>query len=144
MDNMNYPAYCRKLRVLHELEAYGFKDGKYGDVPFELVDVGMSIEDTDFSARYNIVADRRGMGWVIVHIDGELQVHLDMANWMNPKPITFWSSTKPVKISTFPIRTDVKVPYQDFHVKHYSAYTRAGEKPLDIDLEKLEAEWKAL
>ena len=95
-------------RVTLALEPYGFKDGKYGDVPYKLLYHALSIEQTDYTAAYYIMADHRSMGEVWVPYDGGIEVRLRLANWLNP-PSFDYIMGKPVFMGA--IRTDVKVHY---------------------------------
>jgi hypothetical protein len=114
-------------RVMVALEPYGFKDGKYGTVPYHLLYHALSIEQTDYTTAYYIMADGRSMGEVWVEVDGTIDVRLRIANWINPKPLPFFTSTKPVFMGQIPIRTDVRVPMNTLVVQRYQVLERPIE-----------------
>jgi hypothetical protein len=106
---MNTAAYMRSA-VLEALEQYGFKDGKYGDVPFHLLAAYLSIAQTDYSAKYFIMADSHSMGEVLVEIDGNIVINLRLAQWLNPKSAPEFTIDQSKWVGAMPIRKDVKVP----------------------------------
>jgi hypothetical protein len=121
---MNTNAYMRSA-VLEALEQYGFKDGKYGDVPFDILNKALILDDTDYAAAFYIMVSHRSMGTAYVHIDGTITVDLQMANWLNPKPVSPFTLGKPVVMGNMPIRKDVKVKYEDLAVRRYNVLERS-------------------
>ena len=76
-------------RAHKALEPYGFVKGMYGDVPYKLMYHALTIEQTDYTNAFYIMVDHRSMGEVWIHVDGGIEVRLRLANWLNPKPLSF-------------------------------------------------------
>jgi len=123
---MNARKYDEQVRVLAALEPYGFHMGKYGDVPFHMVEVGLCDADTDFGARYNVVVGGRGMGWVYCHTDGGIEVRLDLAGWLNPKPPAMFA--RRVQLGTVQMPANPVLSWADINIPRFKAIDRAIER----------------
>jgi hypothetical protein len=120
------------------LIAEGFVDGKYGEVPYDIVMGSLTNGESDYSIVFKVIADGRSMGRVYFDASGDAIVRLDIANWLNPKESTFWTKMKPVFMGQIPIRTDVKVPLDTLVVERH-VWLPAKIEHIKIDL-KLELE----
>ena len=103
----------------------GLVHGKYGDMPYS-VDWSQSVtlgigKDWDFDG--HIIIDKREFGQIALKYDGSCEVHIDIAQWMNPDP----NLAGRIKIPTFQVGNP-NVKYSDLNTKRYSAFDRAKER----------------
>ena len=111
--------------LIAKLTELGLVHGKYSDMPytvdwFKPTQLG---DGTDWDFGGFIIIDKREFGQIALKYDGSCEVHINIAEWLNPDP----NKIGRVKIPTFPIG-GAKVKYSDICTRRYSAFDRARER----------------
>jgi len=116
--------------VAKALEQYGFHNGRYGELPYEVRCTNMSSSGPTASTKgpyYGgvVKVDGRVIAYFDIYAPDVVQIHMCLGEWLNPRKEKF--SLNPTGWGV-PFTDAPKVKYEDLQFKKYPVFDRAAER----------------